>query len=126
MLAFAGIAAPERLADTLAAHGALVREVIAFPDHHRYQSRDLESVVARGLAVGAQLLVTTEKDAVRLPSRGHPDAELCSSAAWPRDAWLPVCALLVRLVPVAEADWRAALSARIDAATSLGRTDGAR
>ena len=126
VLAFAGIAAPERLAETLAAHGALVREVIAFPDHHRYGSRDLEAVVARGVAVGAQLLVTTEKDAVRLPARGRPDAGICSSAAWPRDAGLPVCALLVRLVPVAEADWRAALSARIDAATSLGRTDGTR
>jgi tetraacyldisaccharide 4'-kinase len=127
VLAFAGIAAPERLAETLAAHGALVREVIAFPDHHRYEARDLEAVVARGRAVGAQLLVTTEKDAVRLPSRGHPPAEIGSPAAWPRDAGLPVCALLVRLVPVDEADdWRAALCARIDAAASLGRTEGAR
>jgi tetraacyldisaccharide 4'-kinase len=127
VLAFAGIAAPERFAETLAAQGALVRELIAFPDHHAYESRDLEVVVGRGRALGADLLVTTEKDAVRLPPPGSRLTGIGTSAAWPREARLPVWALRVRLAPVASADdWRAALRQRIDQAASAGRAERAR
>src|SRR5262249_47782883 len=66
VLAFAGIAAPERLGETLAAQGAIVRDTVAFPDHHGYGAGDLEAVTRRARAVGAGLVVTTEKDAVRL------------------------------------------------------------
>jgi tetraacyldisaccharide 4'-kinase len=107
VLAFAGIAAPERLAEALAGLGAIVRGVVAFPDHHRYRRQDLVAVVHRARVVGASLLVTTEKDAVRL---GPVELESRGDA-------LPVWALGVRLQPVAGAPvdaWRAALRAGVD------------
>lgn len=114
VLAFAGIAAPERLADTLATGGALVRDVVAFPDHHTYRPRDLDAVTRRARAVGAGILVTTEKDAVRLPAAGAPA--------------LPVWVLRVRLEPVpAQADlaeaWWSELRARVDRAAGESRAE---
>jgi tetraacyldisaccharide 4'-kinase len=66
-LAFAGIAGPERFAATLAGLGVALRELVAFPDHHVYEPRDLAELEARARRAGATLLLTTEKDAVRLP-----------------------------------------------------------
>jgi tetraacyldisaccharide 4'-kinase len=112
ILAFAGIAAPERLAEALAGQGAIVRGFVAFPDHHRYTPRDLGAVTRRARAVGATLLVTTEKDAVRLA--------LPAPAGRVGEEALPIWVLRVRLEPVASAPvdaWRAALRAGVDAAT---------
>jgi tetraacyldisaccharide 4'-kinase len=121
VLAFAGIAAPERLAETLTAQGAIVRGLVAFPDHHVYGPRDIKAVVRRARAVGAGLLVTTEKDAVRL---GFSDAARATSRPDLLRALadsLLLWALCVRLESVADPSvgaWRAALGARIDAAAS--------
>ena len=134
VLAFAGIAAPEHLAETLTAQGAIVRDIVAFPDHHAYEPRDLEAVARRARAVGASLLVTTEKDAVRLRAPGTPATT--GAPAAPRQAGetlLPMWALRVRLEPLAGRGpqteggpphvegrspdaWRAELRARVDAA----------
>jgi tetraacyldisaccharide 4'-kinase len=102
VLAFAGIAAPERLGETLVAHGAIVRDVVAFPDHHGYGRGDLEAVARRARMVGAGMLVTTEKDAVRLAGPGGVIAAAAASAAVRLDgeAPLPLFALRVRLAPV--------------------------
>jgi tetraacyldisaccharide 4'-kinase len=135
VLAFAGIAAPERLAETLAAQGAIVRDLVAFPDHHPFEHRDLEALERRARAVGAGVLVTTEKDAVRLtgvPGAGRrPDAPRHAG-----EALLPLWALRVRLEPVAGSgaagggpatkgwpidDWRAELRHRVDRATEGSR-----
>lgn len=70
VLAFAGIAAPERFAATLAGLGIAVRELVTFPDHHPYAPADLAALEDRARRVGAEALVTTEKDAVRLPPGG--------------------------------------------------------
>jgi tetraacyldisaccharide 4'-kinase len=70
VLAFAGIAAPERFAATLRALGLNLRELAAFPDHHAYRPADLATIESRARATGAAVLVTTEKDAVRLPPAG--------------------------------------------------------
>lgn len=59
--AVAGIARPERFLGTLAAIGARVREVLRFPDHHRYTADDARRIAAAGGPV-----VTTEKDLVKL------------------------------------------------------------
>jgi tetraacyldisaccharide 4'-kinase len=131
VVAFAGIAAPERLAATLAAHGAVVRDLVAFPDHHAYGVRDLEAVARRARAVGAGLLVTTEKDAVRLERPGLPGAARRPAEAG-QDAgaspapgtWPPVLALRVRLEALAGADeWRVELRARVDAAAGRARRE---
>ena len=115
VLAFAGIAAPERLAETLAAHGATVRDLVAFPDHHAYEPRDLVAILGRARAVGADLLVTTEKDGVRLRGPGAlgPWSPPALRGAAPPVVW----ALSVRLAPLGSPEaWRAELRARVEAA----------
>jgi len=66
----AAIARPDRLADTLRAHGARVREIVQFPDHHGYRPRDLEALSPD------HLWVTTAKDAVKLPPRWRREREV--------------------------------------------------
>ena len=84
-----------------------MRDLVAFPDHHAYAPGDLEAVARRARAVGASLLVTTEKDAVRLaaPAGGR------WAGAGPlghAEAMPPVWALRIRLEPVSGAEeWRA-------------------
>ena len=117
VLAFAGIAAPERLSETLTAHGANVRDVVAFPDHHAYRPSDLDAVRRRARAMGASLLVTTEKDAVRLRPPGTTGAWAPSGQAG--EALVPIWVLRVRLEPAGGPSlegWRAELRARVDAA----------
>lgn len=68
--AFAGIARPGRFTRTLEGLGAHVVEATGFGDHHRYSPAELSELAQRARAAGLQL-VTTEKDAVRLPA-GFP------------------------------------------------------
>ncbi len=66
VVAFAGIARPDKFFTTLGLLGARLVLARAFPDHHFYRPREIERLRARADALGA-VLVTTEKDAVRLP-----------------------------------------------------------
>jgi tetraacyldisaccharide 4'-kinase len=139
VLAFAGIAAPERFVESLGALGAIVRDLVPFPDHHAFGPGDVEGVARRARALGAGVLVTTEKDAVRLPRPGHWGGT--HGMAEPRqsdEARMPVWVLRVRLEPVsgsppaiggrpigpggAVAAWRGELRRRVDVAVggSLG------
>jgi tetraacyldisaccharide 4'-kinase len=59
VVAIAGIAKPERFFATLASMGIHAQEHIRFGDHHRYTAREIE-------ALAGDVLVTTEKDAIRL------------------------------------------------------------
>ncbi len=67
VLAFAAIARPGKLFDTLRAAGADLVGTVAFADHHRYTPRECADLVDWAEAAGASL-VTTTKDHVRLPS----------------------------------------------------------
>ena len=64
VVAFAGIARPERFFSALRSLGYDVVHEIAFPDHHWYTTRDIELIhtVARDAKA---IIVTTGKDAVR-------------------------------------------------------------
>jgi tetraacyldisaccharide 4'-kinase len=66
VLAFAGIAHPEKFFATLAGIGAQVVETAVFPDHWRFRRREIERLQARAARRGLTL-VCTEKDFVRLP-----------------------------------------------------------
>lgn len=66
VLAVAGIAAPERFRDALAAAGFEVAGLLAFADHHPFTPADVRRIAAQAAAHGAGLVLTTEKDAVRL------------------------------------------------------------
>ncbi len=71
LLAFAGIARPDRFFATLRELGAAAVEPVPFPDHHAYDRRELEALAARADASGLEL-VTTAKDAVKIPSDLRP------------------------------------------------------
>jgi tetraacyldisaccharide 4'-kinase len=61
-----GIAHPEHFVAAVRSHGLTVVGERAFTDHHPYSARDLERVVTEARSAGADAIVTTEKDFVRL------------------------------------------------------------
>ena len=65
VIAFAGIARPERFFNALRSLGYDVARELRFPDHHWYTARDVETIRAAARDAGSALVVTTEKDAVR-------------------------------------------------------------
>lgn len=74
ILAIAGIAHPERFFDALKTGGWNLADTIAFPDHHRYTSKDIASIDATLKSSGADAVFTTDKDAVRLEGLSLPFA----------------------------------------------------
>lgn len=67
--AVSGIARPGRFAASVREIGALPVSSLEFPDHHSYPDRSLERIAAAVAASGAEALVTTEKDAIKLAGR---------------------------------------------------------
>ncbi|MDE3174743.1 MAG: tetraacyldisaccharide 4'-kinase, partial [Pseudomonadota bacterium] len=67
VLAFAGIANPQKFFATLKEIGAQVAETAVFPDHWLFRPREIERLLARAARRGLTL-VCTEKDLVRLPA----------------------------------------------------------
>ena len=67
VVAFAGIGRPEKFFDTLRAAGAEIAAQRAFPDHHRFTTAELDALTREAKSFGA-ILVTTQKDQVRLPA----------------------------------------------------------
>jgi len=104
VLAFAGIADPDKFFATLEAHGipAAIRK--PFPDHHRYAADEMSALVDCARRNGLTP-VTTEKDLARL--RGDPAA----ADLIERSAVLPVT-LRFREVPAVEAMLRKVIRGR--------------
>ncbi|MGL4489974.1 MAG: tetraacyldisaccharide 4'-kinase, partial [Rhizobiaceae bacterium] len=72
VFAFAGIADPEKFFDTLSESGAFISLSRTWPDHHYFADDELEEIYQTAVA-GDLILVTTEKDAMRL-ARGSATA----------------------------------------------------
>ncbi|MCP1537392.1 tetraacyldisaccharide 4'-kinase [Methylorubrum extorquens] len=70
VVAFAGIGRPQKFFETLRGLGAEIVAERAFPDHHPYRPGDWTALSALAAREGARL-VTTEKDAVRLPAEAR-------------------------------------------------------
>jgi tetraacyldisaccharide 4'-kinase len=70
VLAVAGIAHPERFADSLGAAGWQVAGLDSFPDHHRYTLADVARISAAAARASAGAVFTTDKDAVRFDALG--------------------------------------------------------
>ncbi|MFA7383011.1 MAG: tetraacyldisaccharide 4'-kinase [Desulfurivibrionaceae bacterium] len=66
VFAFAGIANPDSFRQTLGQDGFFLAGFKEFKDHYRYTAQDVAALVAAALAQGAQALLTTEKDFVKL------------------------------------------------------------
>jgi tetraacyldisaccharide 4'-kinase len=64
--AFCGLGAPESFWRTLQRMGIELAMRRVFPDHHRYTPRDFESLEKEADGCGAEVLLTTEKDAMNL------------------------------------------------------------
>lgn len=66
MFAFAGIANPDSFRQTLRQEGFSLVGFKEFKDHHGYTAQDVAALVAAAQAHGAQALIATEKDFVKL------------------------------------------------------------
>jgi tetraacyldisaccharide 4'-kinase len=66
IVAFCGIARPGQFFAGLTAAGLHVACAIAYPDHHRFTQRNVDSLILAARSHGAAALVTTQKDLVRL------------------------------------------------------------
>jgi tetraacyldisaccharide 4'-kinase len=71
-----GVARPASVRRTVEGLGAEVAMARHFSDHHRFTPAEVEECLAAAGAAGASTLVTTEKDAVRLPPPYPADARL--------------------------------------------------
>jgi tetraacyldisaccharide 4'-kinase len=96
LLAFAGIGRPEKFFRTAIETGANLVARRAFPDHHRFTAAELARLGNEAERAGARLL-TTAKDAVRLPPQWRARVGVLEVAVEWRDAAV-LDALLDRLM----------------------------
>jgi tetraacyldisaccharide 4'-kinase len=66
VFAFSGLADNEQFFRMLRDLGVLVAGTRSFPDHYRYTPTDVEAIRTAAAAAGAERIVTTEKDAVKI------------------------------------------------------------
>ncbi len=99
VVAFAGIGRPEKLFATLRAEGAHLLAAHPFPDHHVYAPAVLRRLLAEARGAGAAL-VTTEKDAVRLPPAFRREVMVLPVRLEPED-WGPIDAIMASLTQAA-------------------------
>lgn len=76
VLLLAGVARPGGFRRTLAALGAEIAAERVFPDHHRFEAREIEEALRAAAAARCEGVATTEKDAVRLPAELARDPRL--------------------------------------------------
>jgi tetraacyldisaccharide 4'-kinase len=89
-VAVAAIARPERFFHALRAEGWDVVREMTFRDHHWFSSRDLDAIRLAARVADADVIITTEKDAMRLLTVGRePNRETGPSVESPI-AYLPM------------------------------------
>jgi tetraacyldisaccharide 4'-kinase len=71
-----GIAAPESFEGALKALGAHVDLAKRYIDHHYYTEAELKNFIARCVRRDLEMIVTTEKDAVRMPRFPEPEPKV--------------------------------------------------
>ena len=71
--AISGIAVPESFEEGLRGLGAHVIYAKRYADHHRYTQQEILNMINRSVRRAADLILTTEKDAVRFPKIDRRD-----------------------------------------------------
>lgn len=66
ILAFCGIARPERFLSLLHVEGLAPEIFLKFPDHHPYPSSSIQKIIKEFVKLKTDVLLTTEKDAVKV------------------------------------------------------------
>ena len=69
VFAFSGLADNQQFFETVRRCGAVLAGCRGFPDHHRYSKGDIASVRQAAETASAELIVTTQKDAVKFAER---------------------------------------------------------
>ncbi|MDP2681720.1 MAG: tetraacyldisaccharide 4'-kinase [Deltaproteobacteria bacterium] len=78
VVALSGIAEPRSFSETLKELGAIIIKEIIYPDHHFYTLDDLKKI--KDAAAEAEIIVTTEKDGVKLKRLSIKDLPLYTIA----------------------------------------------
>ena len=68
VMAVSAIGNPASFEQTLSDIGAEIIESLRFPDHHDYTIQEMKDVLDQAVAQGAEAIVITEKDAVKIPT----------------------------------------------------------
>jgi tetraacyldisaccharide 4'-kinase len=71
-----GIAAPESFEKFLRTFGGDIVYQQRFADHHRYSQQELIDFINAAVEHDAELIITTEKDAVRMPMLERRDLSI--------------------------------------------------
>ncbi len=66
LFALSGIAGPGSFSETLEGLGLEVKGSLAYPDHHVYGAEDMRVIGAKMRETGAEAVITTEKDGVKI------------------------------------------------------------
>jgi len=92
--ALSGIAVPASFENALRALGAEIELSKSYADHHRYSTREIETFIRRCARRELDAIITTEKDAVRIPRIIDPEVPflylrveieiLAGQSAWDR------------------------------------------
>jgi len=82
VVAVVGIAHPERFYDSIRSWDATIEEIFEYPDHHPYTRADWQEVSRR--SQDCDLLVTTEKDLVKLQAFPFARGKLMALRVEPR------------------------------------------
>lgn len=78
VFAVAGVARPERFFADIAAAGWQVVGTMPFADHYRFGPRDVRRIAAAAKSTAAAIVLTTDKDAVRLAACDLGDLPIAS------------------------------------------------
>ncbi len=69
-LVFCGIGNPGGFRQTVESLGVRCEGMRSFPDHHHYESNELSNLAEQARALSADVVLTTQKDLVKIPASG--------------------------------------------------------
>jgi tetraacyldisaccharide 4'-kinase len=77
IFAFAGIARPESFRNSIESLGGTVAAFKTYPDHHPYTRTDVEEILKASREQAAEIILTTEKDGVKLAGLSNAAPDIC-------------------------------------------------